>query len=32
VSENKELKIIFGSKREKVTGGGENYIRRNFIT
>jgi hypothetical protein len=31
VFENRVLRRIFGHKREKVTGQGENYIMRSFI-
>jgi hypothetical protein len=30
--ENSEPRRIFGSKRDEVTGGGENCIMRSFIT
>jgi hypothetical protein len=32
VSENRVLRGIFGSKRDEVTGSGENYIMRNLIS
>jgi hypothetical protein len=32
VFENRMLRRIFGPKRDEVTGGGENYIMRSFIT
>jgi hypothetical protein len=32
VFENRVLRRIFGPKRDKVTGGGENCIMRSFIT
>jgi hypothetical protein len=31
VFENRVLRRIFGPKRDKVTGGGENFIIRNFV-
>jgi len=31
VFENRVLRRIFGPKRDKVTGSGENYIRRSLI-
>jgi hypothetical protein len=31
VFENRVLRRIFGSKRDEVTGSGENYIARSFI-
>jgi len=31
VFENRVLRRIFGPKRNKVTGGGENYIMRSFM-
>jgi hypothetical protein len=32
VFDNRELRIIFGPKGDEVTGGGENYIIRSFIS
>jgi hypothetical protein len=31
VLENWELRIIFGCRRDKITGSGENYIMRRLI-
>jgi hypothetical protein len=31
VFENRELRKTFGPKRDKVTGGGENYIMRSLM-
>jgi hypothetical protein len=31
VFENRALRVIFGSKRDEVTGSGENYVMRSLL-